>query len=516
MFDASPLRESLPELIIASMFKTGMHAFRRICDAINSPARAIADGCGLVPASRVSVLAMCLWLAACADEGSVAGKAPASHEEFARQLEANGLGQTAMGRRWLQSARTALTEPLEIVPPYVESGGFLAHRAAALGLIFEAFDGQTLHLTFERRGEPAGRTFVEVFYVREPLADARHVRLRGLGVDESALEVPLPYDGKYIVRLQPELLVDALYNLRLELAAAVPFPVDTETDAVGSFFGDPRDAGSRLHEGIDIFAPRNAPVVAVARGRATARTTPRGGNVVWLRTADRSYYYAHLERAAFNGTRTVSTGEVIGYVGNSGNAVTTPTHLHFGVYRRGYGAMDPLPRLAARMFHSVPEPLEFSPRHVRTHAGKLNLRAEPDTASEILERLDAGSIVRTSAIRGDWLRVTTPADVSGWIHKDYQNDAEPVGRWQVVAPTLLLDTVTGNARPVALVAPDEELDVIGSYATHLLVQNADGQKTGWIAGPVAGIPMSAEAADEDAEAATAGVESTAGGSSSFD
>jgi hypothetical protein len=498
------------------MFKMGMHASRRICDAVNSPTRAIADGCGLAPVSRVAALVMCLWLAACAGEGSVAGKGPASHEEFARHLEANGLGQTAMGRRWLESARTALMDPLEIVPPYAESGGFLAHRAAALGLIFEGFDGQTLHLALERRGEPAGRIFVEVFYVREPLVDARHVRLRGLGVDESSLEVPLPYDGRYIVRLQPELLVDSLYNLRLELAAAVPFPVDTETDAVGSFFGDPRDAGSRLHEGIDIFAPRDTPVVAVAKGRATARTTPRGGNVVWLRTADRSYYYAHLERAAFNGTRTVSTGEVIGYVGNSGNAVTTPTHLHFGVYRRGYGAMDPLPRLAARVFDSIPEPPEFSPRHVRTHAGKLNLRAEPDRASEVLEQLDAGSIVRTSAIRGDWLRVTTPADVSGWIHKDYQDDAEPLGRWRVVAPTLLLDTVTGNARPVALVAPDEELDVIGTYATHLLVQNADGQKTGWIAGPVAGLPLSADAEGEGAEAATAGVESAAGGSSAFD
>ena len=467
---------------------------------------------------RGAVLTTCLSLAACFGEGTVAGKGPASHEEFARQLEANGLGQTAMGQRWLQSARGALTEPLEVVPPYAESGGFLAHRAAALGLIFEAFDGQTLKLTFERRGEPAGRTFVEVFYVREPLAEARHVRLRGLGPQESTLEVPLPYDGKYIVRLQPELLVDTLYSLRLELAAAVPFPVKIETDAVGSFFGDSRDAGSRLHEGIDIFAPRNTPVVAVAGGRASARTTPRGGNVVWLRTANRSYYYAHLEKAAFNGTREVSTGEVIGYVGNSGNALTTPTHLHFGVYRRGYGAMDPLPRLAARVFDAAPEAIEFSPRHVRTHAGKLNLRAEPDTSSEVLEQLDAGSIVKTSAIRGEWLRVTTPADVSGWIHKDYQEDVLPVGRWQAVAPTLLLDSLMSNARPIALVDVDDELDVIGRYATHLLVRNADGQKEGWIAGPIAGLEtsMAVAASDERADKGAAAAGTLAVSSPAFD
>lgn len=485
----------------------GMHDSRHIC----RPARSFV----IASVTRICAVLPCLVLAACAGESPVAGEAPASHEEFARQLEENGLGQTAMGQRWLESAHAALTKPMEIVPPYAESGGFLAHRAAALGLIFEAFDGQTLHLAFERRGDQEGRTFVEVFYVREPIAEGRHVRLRGLGPQESSLAVPLPYQGKYIVRLQPELLVDALYSLRLELDAAVPFPVETETDAVGSFFGDPRDAGSRLHEGIDIFAPRNTPVVAVAEGLATARTTPRGGNVVWLRTPDRSYYYAHLERAAFDETRRVSAGEVIGYVGNSGNAVTTPTHLHFGVYRRGYGAMDPLPRLAARVFDSEPETSEFSPRHVRTHAGKLNLRAEPDTSSEILQQLDAGSIMKTSAIRGDWLRVTTPAGFSGWIHRNYQNDAEPLGRWQVVAPTLLLDSVTGNARPVALLAPNEELEVIGKYATHLLVRDAEGEKVGWIAGPLASLPTPIETETASSEAATAGTKSAPGSPAAF-
>ena len=486
-----------------------MHTLRRIFQAVTVEI--------LATFPRTAGLLICAALAGCAGEENV-GKGPESHEEFARQLEANGLAQTAMGQRWLQSARAALTEPLEVVPPYTESGGFLAHRAAALGLIFEAFDGQTLRLTFERRGDSAGRIFVEVFYVREPLAEARHVRLRGLGPEESSLEVPLPYDGKYLVRLQPELLIDTLYSLRLELDAAVPFPVEIETDAVGSFFGDPRDAGSRLHEGIDIFAPRDTPVVAVAAGRASTRTTPRGGNVVWLRTTNRSYYYAHLERAAFTGTHEVSAGDIIGYVGNSGNAVTTPTHLHFGVYRRGFGAMDPLPRLAARVFDATPEAVEFSPRHVRTHAGKLNLRAGPDTSSEVLAQLDAGSIVKTSAIRGDWLRVRTPAGVSGWIHKGYQEEVLPVGRWQAVGPTLLLDSLMSDARPVALVDAEDELDVIGSYSTHLLVRNADGQKEGWIAGPIAGLATASiaivEASGEGGETATAAAGTTSSASSS--
>src|SRR5690606_9660658 len=181
--------------------------------------------------------------------------------------------------------------------------------------------------------------------------------------------------------------------------------------------------------------------VAVAAGRAYTRTTPRGGNVVWLRTADRSYYYAHLEKAAFSGRESVEAGEVLGYVGNSGNAITTPPHLHFGVYRRGHGAMDPLPRLAARVFEEAPMPVDFLPHYVRTHAGKLNLRAAPDTASKVLHQLDAGTILRTSAVRGEWLRVRTAANVSGWIHADYQEAAAAVGNWSPVAPTVLLDSL---------------------------------------------------------------------------
>ena len=460
---------------------------------------------------RSLFLATVFLLASCGGgSGTVAAEGPASHEDFARQIESNGLSETVMGQRWLEAAKSALTEPLMIVPPYAESGGFLAHNAAALGLMFDALDGQTLHLQFNRRGDAAGRVYVELFYAREPLGEARHVRLRGLGPEDTALKLELPYDGRYIVRLQPELLVDALYDLRVELDAAVPFPVQVESDAVGSFFGDPRDAGSRLHEGIDIFAPRSTPVVAVAAGRAHARTTPRGGNVVWLRTADRSYYYAHLEKAAFSGRRSVEAGEVLGYVGNSGNAITTPTHLHFGVYRRGRGAMDPLPRLAARVFEEPPETLEFRPRHVRTHAGKLNLRAAPDTSSEVLEQLNEGSVVKASAVRGEWLRVTTPWNLSGWIHRNFQEEVSSVGRWHAGAPTVLLDSISARARPAALVSPDEEFDVIGSYATHLLLRSSDGESEGWLAGPLAALPDPEEAAivvasgGGDADAASAG------------
>src|SRR5690606_16317842 len=100
-----------------------------------------------------------------------------------------------------------------------------------------------------------------------------------------------PADGTYVVRVQPELLVDLRFRLTIEAEAALPFPVSgLGAGAVQSLFGAERDAGARHHEGVDIFAPRLTPVIAVADGRATPRRNRLGGNTVWLTVPGASYY----------------------------------------------------------------------------------------------------------------------------------------------------------------------------------------------------------------------------------
>jgi murein DD-endopeptidase MepM/ murein hydrolase activator NlpD len=128
-------------------------------------------------------------------------------------------------------------------------------------------------------------------------------------------------------------------------------------ERLSSSFGAPR-SGGRKHEGIDIFAHRGTPVLAAAPGRVIrVGHNHLGGKVVWVAGGGaRLYYYAHLNSFSVAEGQTVAAGDELGRVGNSGNAVTTPPHLHFGVYpaRRLFRAVDPAPMLRSQGVVSRP------------------------------------------------------------------------------------------------------------------------------------------------------------------
>ncbi|HYG42573.1 MAG TPA: M23 family metallopeptidase [Bordetella sp.] len=114
-------------------------------------------------------------------------------------------------------------------------------------------------------------------------------------------------------------------------------------------WGAARSAGRR-HEGIDIFAARGTPVLSATEGVVTrVGTNSLGGQVVWVLGPGRQmHYYAHLDGYADVAPGTlVKPGTPLGHVGNTGNARTTPPHLHYGIYQAG-GAINPYPLLRAR------------------------------------------------------------------------------------------------------------------------------------------------------------------------
>lgn len=102
-------------------------------------------------------------------------------------------------------------------------------------------------------------------------------------------------------------------------------------------YRDPR-SGGREHEALDILAPRNTPVIAVEDGSiARLFLSKAGGNTIYQFDPghEYAYYYAHLERYAdgLKEGQPVHRGQVIGYVGTSGNAPKETPHLHFAVFR---------------------------------------------------------------------------------------------------------------------------------------------------------------------------------------
>jgi murein DD-endopeptidase MepM/ murein hydrolase activator NlpD len=102
------------------------------------------------------------------------------------------------------------------------------------------------------------------------------------------------------------------------VAGAVSF-----TDTYGS-----ARSGGRSHKGVDMFAARGTPTVAVLSGSVFFQSDPLGGLAAYLQAGDgNTYYYAHLNDYV-GGARSVSVGEVIGHVGTTGT-VDAPPHLHF-------------------------------------------------------------------------------------------------------------------------------------------------------------------------------------------
>lgn len=112
------------------------------------------------------------------------------------------------------------------------------------------------------------------------------------------------------------------------------FPVYGQAWYSDSFLAPRADTG--WHHGIDIFAPMGTPLLAVAKGTVfSVGWNNLGGNRLWLSDDDgNEFYYAHLSAfspLAINGKR-VDAGAVLGFMGHSGDAITTPPHLHFEVH----------------------------------------------------------------------------------------------------------------------------------------------------------------------------------------
>ena len=434
-----------------------------------------------------SLVAALLVLGGCG-EGIPLFESPpprSAHERYAHGLERAGLASTALGRDWVAAAASAISNPLPVALPFREAGYFSASEARAVGYAIRLRAGQELFAVAEPQGVPFA-IFVDLFRqtgdTAEPLdlvASVDSVVLTG-----SRLTHEARIDGEYVLRVQPELLRSGGFTLTVSTEPSLAFPVaGRDSKAVKSFFGADRDAGARRHHGIDIFAPRGTAVLAAARGTVrSTRPNNLGGNVVWLSDYERgqTLYYAHLDRQIVSPGQQVDVGDTLGFVGNTGNARTTPPHLHFGVYRRGQGPLDPFPFV----YRSPDEPARITAD--TSELGSLarsrsatTVVSSPQAKATVVAEVPRATPLRIDAAVGSWFRVRLPDGTAGYVAARLVESAErPVRRTEVASGTPLRDRPAADGG-VITTAAGGALPVLAEFEAYALVELTEG-KTGWV------------------------------------
>ena len=163
-----------------------------------------------------------------------------------------------------------------------------------------------------------------------------------------------------------------------------------------------------------------------------------------------------------------------------GNARTTPPHLHFGVYRRGEGPVDPYPfiyRSSARPATITADTFELG-RLARSR-GKATVLASPDSRSVTLTTVPEATPLQVDGASATWFRVRLPDGTAGFIaSRLVESTRRAVGRTDVATGTPLRDRPAEDAAIIAT-APGGALPVIGEFADFALVETADGL-TAWV------------------------------------
>lgn len=183
-------------------------------------------------------------------------------------------------------------------------------------------------------GKPAGHTVSSLFFGF--LVFSLGVSLPISAQAEYGWEVAGAYQskiGKIGSKRVKKLSVPILFGITLSM--------------ISPNFGDPRGDGTRTHEGEDVMAPEGAPIVSPTKAVVigTGNGSGSGKYVSTMNPGGEKFVYMHLDEILVKRGEELAVGELLGYVGNTGNASGGAAHLHFEI-RDGGKATDPFPRLA--------------------------------------------------------------------------------------------------------------------------------------------------------------------------
>lgn len=321
--------------------------------------------------------------------------------------------------RWDTAYARALRDTLYVTLPHREDfGGDTSLLSSAFALRFHLPAGR--ELVVQAADTLAPLPFGELYRVPPDRTEPHRIGSWDTLAGVFAYETERPAGEELMLLVQRRPFDTSRFSTTLYTRPVIGFPVAGHDDgSIRSFWGAQRDGGRRSHEGNDIFAARGTPLLAVTDGRVSrVRNGGLGGKTVWLRDGNRrlSYYYAHLDSQLVRPGQYVNRGDTVGLVGNTGNARTTPPHLHFGIYANG--ARDPFPYL-----RGVDEPAE-APRSLpgqRTTVptrGAHYLRTSPSRDGAVIRQLEGGEAIRDLATTGVFHRIRTLRGETGYVNFD--------------------------------------------------------------------------------------------------
>ncbi|TBW29856.1 M23 family metallopeptidase [Gramella sp. KN1008] len=327
---------------------------------------------------------------------------------------------------WEARVEKALQDSIEIELPYSESGELKPRSFNIYSYETYLMPGEVVEATMKT--DSNSTLIFSSLYKKIPGATNEFEEIASGEAEQKYLKFEIEEKGLYKLILQPEIEAHTGFNIQIQKTPAYMFPVVNGSNSdIGSYWGDIRDGGRRNHQGIDIFAERGTPVIAATSGRVGfTGEKGLGGKQVWLRDSKRrlSLYYAHLDSIKPDLKR-VQAGDTLGFVGNTGNARTTPPHLHFGIYKRRYGALDPLGFVyqTEELEKTTETDPEFASRLI-VNSQKANFRNKPASSnSEILKTGKFGELLQVQGKTADWFHVRDSLDRSMFIHESLVRSA---------------------------------------------------------------------------------------------
>lgn len=409
-------------------------------------------------------------------------KKSSPYEKYLETLESTSLKDFALVRDWKAVGEQVLRDSLQVTLPHQEVAFFDPQVPKAMLLRYPVLEGQEVMAQLNPVTQKDAHFFMDIFEV-----DAAEQRLKRIHFADSSgtISYQVHNSGIHALRIQPELFRGGVFTLSIGYQGLLSFPlVGKGTVDIASFWGDPRDGDARKHEGVDIFSRRGTPVVAASSGSVRRVGNNRlGGKVVWLHDRDLgiSQYYAHLDSQLVQPGEQVNAGDTIGLVGNTGNAITTAPHLHFGIYRSGRGAVDPFPFLQDLHLPDDPDladSVDIGSLGTVT-ASSANVRHGPSTSSDIIANYERNTLLQIEGKSGNWYRITLPDGQKGFIYETLAEKRDSPLREIEMTPLDEVWELREESTPVTGEIVSGKVLILGEFEGNYYVETASGFRGWW-------------------------------------